>query len=145
MTAVNNLLDKAKQLRSLPSDNALAGELGVSRQRVSAWRHGTNHPDPVACARISELTGEPLTRVLGIVGEARAVSADEKRVWRRLAQAACLALIAAGWSMPSHAVQIQRSLDLNNSTLYALCEVLRRMVRRLQAAANAQFTPPMLA
>ena len=93
MNTLNNLLDKARELRSLPSDNALARELHVSRQRVSAWRHGTNHPDPVACARIAEITGEPLPRVLGIVGEARAISAEEKRVWRRLATAAAIALI----------------------------------------------------
>lgn len=47
--------------------------------------------------------------------------------------------------MPSNAVPIQRPLDLNNSTLYALCEVLRRLARRLQAAANAHFPTAMLA
>src|ERR1700741_1990792 len=93
MNALNILLDKARETRSLPSDNALAIALDVSRQRVSAWRHGTNYPDPVACARIAEMTGEPLARVLGIVGEARALSKEEKQVWRRLAQAAAIAAI----------------------------------------------------
>lgn len=95
MSEVNKLLDKAREMRSLPSDNALALSMHVSRQRVSAWRHGTNYPDAVACARIAEMTGEPLARVLGIVGEARAVSREEKAVWHRLAVAAVLAVVAA--------------------------------------------------
>lgn len=91
MDAINNLLDKCKTMRNLPTDMALAKELKVGRAAVSGWRHGKSCPDPVACARISEITGEPLQRVLGIVGEARALSADEKKVWRRLAQVAAIA------------------------------------------------------
>lgn len=94
MNALNILLDKMRETRSLPSDNALSHELGVTRATISNWRHGRNYPDPVACARIAEMTGEPLARVLGIVGEARALSTEEKRVWRRLASAAALALCA---------------------------------------------------
>lgn len=96
MNAINKLLDKAKQSRSLPTDMALADALHVGRAAVSGWRHGVRHPDPVACARIAEMAGEPLQRVLGIVGEARALSQEEKQVWRRLAQAAVFAFIAAG-------------------------------------------------
>lgn len=95
MSSLNIFLDKIKETRSLASDNALAGLLGVSRQRVSAWRHGTNHPDAVACARIADLSGVPLAKVLGVVGEARALSRDEKAVWRRLAVAAILAIATA--------------------------------------------------
>jgi len=94
MDQLNKLLDKAREMRSLPSDNALAIAMGVSRQRVSAWRHGTNYPDPVACAQLSDLTGQPLNYVLGVVGEARALSKEEKQVWRRLAQVAAIALVA---------------------------------------------------
>jgi transcriptional regulator with XRE-family HTH domain len=103
MASLNIFLDKIKESRSLASDNALAGLLDVSRQRVSAWRHGTNHPDAVACARIADLSGVPLAQVLGVVGEARALSRDEKAVWRRLAVAAILA-IATAPAMASHFV-----------------------------------------
>ncbi|MGV8950485.1 MAG: hypothetical protein ACOH2M_05280 [Cypionkella sp.] len=94
MLTLNNLLDKCKETCAVSSDNALAGRLKVSRQRVSAWRHGENYPDAVACARIAELTGEPLARVIGIVGEARALSMAEKAVWHRLAAAAAVAGVA---------------------------------------------------
>lgn len=95
MTAVNKLLDKAKEMRSLPSDNALAKALGVTRGSVSNWRHGKNWPDAIACARLADMTGEPLARVLGMVGEERAISREEKAVWHRLAVAAALAVVAA--------------------------------------------------
>ena len=94
MDTLNKLLDKIKETRSLASDNALAGHLGVKRQTVSNWRHGVNMPDAVACARIADEAGAPLAHVLGLVGEARAISREEKAVWRRLSVAAVLALAA---------------------------------------------------
>lgn len=98
MKELNNLLDKIKETRSLASDNALAAALGVKRQTVSNWRKGHNYPDAVACATIAGLTGEPLARVLGIVGEARAISREEKTVWRRLAASAAAVLVLVGVS-----------------------------------------------
>ena len=102
MTELNNLLDKIKKTRSLPSDNALAGALGVKRQTVSNWRNGHNHPDAVACATIAGLTGEPLARVLGIVREARAISREEKAVWHKLAASvAAVILLAVAIPLPA--------------------------------------------
>lgn len=102
MSDLNKLLDKIKETRSIASDNALAAAIGVSRQRVSAWRHGTNLPDPVACATIAGLSGEPLARVLGIVGEARAISREEKAVWHKLAKSvAAVILLAVAIPLPA--------------------------------------------
>lgn len=101
MSDLNKLLDKIKETRSIASDNALAAAIGVSRQRVSAWRHGTNLPDAVACATIAGLSGEPLARVLGIVGEARAISREEKAVWHKLAaSAAALFVVLSATTLP---------------------------------------------
>lgn len=106
MTELNKLLDKIKETRSLASDNALAIALGVTRGSVSNWRHGKNYPDTVQCATIAGFTGEPLNKVLGIVGEARAISREEKAVWRRLAaMAAALALLVGAIPLPGHAEQ----------------------------------------
>jgi len=93
METIKTLLDKAKKLRSHPTDMALAAALHVKRQTVSQWRSGATHPDEVSCARIAEMTGEPLARVLGIVGEARAKDAAAKAVWRKLASAAAAILV----------------------------------------------------
>lgn len=102
MDELNKLLDRIKETRSLPSDNALAKVLGVTRGSVSNWRHGKNYPDTVQCAAIAGFTGEPLARVLGIVGEARAISREEKAVWHKLATSvAALILLAVAIPLPA--------------------------------------------
>lgn len=93
---VNKLLDKAKVVRSISTDAELAKALGVSKQALSGWRNGARLPDPVACAALAGLTGEPLARVLGIVGEARAISREEKAVWHRLAASAAALFVLLG-------------------------------------------------
>lgn len=101
MSALNKLLDNAKESRSLKLDTELAAELGVVKSAVSNWRNGRAYPDEVACARLAKMTGEPLARVLGVVGEARAISKEAKAVWRSLASAAALLLLVGAASFPS--------------------------------------------
>lgn len=88
------LLDAAKKAQGFETDMALAKALGISRSAVSAWRNGQKAPDPVQSAALAGYTGIPLAKVLGIVGEARAISAKEKAVWRKLASTA--AVVAVG-------------------------------------------------
>lgn len=90
MKTISDLLDVIRQRRNLETDSALAAALGVSRQTVNNWRQGRNTPDAVACATIAGLSGEPLNVVIGIAGEQRAVSREEKAVWRTLAATATL-------------------------------------------------------
>lgn len=95
------LLDKAKVTLKASSDAELARHLGVTRASVSNWRTGRNLPDVVQCATLAGLTGEPLARVLGIVGEARAISREEKAVWHKLAaSAAALFLVLGATTLP---------------------------------------------
>ncbi|ARO68524.1 hypothetical protein B9J09_05330 [Xylella fastidiosa subsp. pauca] len=82
---VNLLLDKSKEICKANSDSELADKLGISKQAISSYRKGTRLPDAVICEALAEITELPLTKVLGIVGEARAISREEKAVWRRLA------------------------------------------------------------
>ncbi|WP_313213446.1 DUF3693 domain-containing protein [Stenotrophomonas acidaminiphila] len=96
MRTISDLLDAIKQLRNLETDSALASALGVSRQTVNNWRQGRNTPDAVACATIAGLSGEPLNVVIGIAGEQRAVSRDEKAVWRKLAGMTAATLLFVG-------------------------------------------------
>lgn len=92
---VVQLIEAAKTALQVESDNQLALKLKVSRATVSNWRHQGKGPDTVTCAKLAEITGIPLVRVLGIVGEARAISREEKAVWRRLASAAAVLLALA--------------------------------------------------
>lgn len=135
MQTMNDLLDKIKKTRSLASDNALAAALGQSRQNVSNWRLGKRMPDAVACAQIAELSGEPLARVLGIVGEARAISREEKAVWRQLASMAASVLLTTGaigaLALPAWVSALRRSSE--SLALYIMSkrwnavEALRRL------------------
>ena len=97
-----DVLDSAKTRRQIATDLALAAALGVSRSAVSAWRHGTKAPDAVQCAALAQMADLPLARVLGIAGEARAISREEKAVWKRLASAAALFLLVAATPLPGH-------------------------------------------
>lgn len=103
MKTIGELLDAIKARRNLDTDSALAAALGVSRQTVNNWRQSRNTPDPVACATIAGLTGEPLALVLGIAGEQRAISREEKAVWRRLAGTAALLAVLVLPALPSPA------------------------------------------
>lgn len=99
---VNFLLDRCKEQSGAATDGELAKRLGVSKQAMSSYRKGARLPDPVVCATIAGLSGIPLARVLGIVGEARAISSDEKAVWRKLAATAMALVIGVGLASPAH-------------------------------------------
>jgi transcriptional regulator with XRE-family HTH domain len=143
MTTLTNLLDTAKEKCNAHTDMALAAKLHVSRASVSNWRHGRNYPDTVQCGHLADLTGEPLPRVLGIVGEARAISADEKRVWRRLANAAAIAAIAVGFLPTPAAAGFSDSAIAQAERAHGLCimrsgrTMLRRAVTLLQRLWHA--------
>lgn len=121
MQDINSLLDACKVAAGAGSDNQLAAALGVGRSAISNYRHGRALPDPVVCATIAGLSGIPLARVLGIVGEARAISREEKAVWRKLAATAMALCLAVGFALPhkahaavsgfesAHAVYIMRN------------------------------------
>lgn len=100
---IAELLDAAKKAQGFTTDSALATALGVSRSAVSEWRKGGRTPDTVQCAALAGYTGIPLAKVLGIVGEARAISNEEKAVWRKLAASAAAVIVLIGTALPSPA------------------------------------------
>lgn len=103
---VNKLLDRCKEVCGARTDADLARRLGISKQALSSYRNGHRLPDPVQCATIAGLSGLPLAQVLGIVGEARAISREEKAVWRKLAATAALLMIVAFPALPGHAATL---------------------------------------
>lgn len=125
---VMQLIDRAKSEAGISTDSGLAERLGVTKQAVSNWRHGTKLPDPVACEKLAVLSGFPLNQVIGVVGEARAISTAEKRVWRKLAAAIFVSLCV---TLP---VQAATEFPTNGhgesaSDLYIMRN-LRRITRR---------------
>lgn len=118
MNPVLKMLDRCKELCRAETDTALAKCLGVSRQCISTWRGGHAFPDPVSCAHIARILEEPVGKILGIVGEQRAVSAAEKSVWRRLAtECAAVALFLAA-SMHSSVAEANAGLTSASHNVY---------------------------
>lgn len=116
---INDLLDAAKTAQKIEFDKDLAPRLGVKRTSISNYRKGVSLPDPVVCAALAGLTGLPLAKVLGIVGEARAISREEKAVWRKLAaSAAAILLVASGISM-THG-KVSNIKNLHGKTAHSL-------------------------
>lgn len=97
MDAVNQLLDQARVGTNLPSDNALAQRMGVTRAVVSNWRQGRN---PIPDERIAQLCA--MAKLDGPAWTARvhaerAASPAERAMWKSMldrlsAVAAVLAL-----------------------------------------------------
>lgn len=73
------------------------------------------------CATLAGLTRLPLACVLGIVCEARAVSREEKRFWRKLAATAMALCLAVGSALPHKAQPAVTGFD--KSAVYTLCEI----------------------
>ncbi|WP_425510971.1 DUF3693 domain-containing protein [Xanthomonas chitinilytica] len=108
---VNSLLDQAKEACGVSYDKDLAPRLGVRPSAISNYRKGVSHPDAVVCATLAGLTGVPLARVLGVIGEARAISREEKAVWRKLAATAMALVMAMGLALPGHAQAATAGVD----------------------------------
>jgi transcriptional regulator with XRE-family HTH domain len=111
MQDVNWLLDQCKEAAQATSDNQLAAALGVGRSTISNYRHGRALPDTVVCATIAGLSGQPLAKVLGIIGEARAITREEKAVWRKLAATAALLAVVVFPALPERAQAAERAFD----------------------------------
>ncbi|MEW4984058.1 helix-turn-helix domain-containing protein [Stenotrophomonas geniculata] len=104
MDAVNQLLDQARIGANLPSDNALAQRMGVTRAVVSNWRQARN---PIPDERIAQICAMakldgPLW--IAMIHAERAQTQTERALWRLMldrisAAAAVVALVAL--SLPS--------------------------------------------
>lgn len=141
MDAVNQLLDQARIGANLPSDNALAQRMGVTRAVVSNWRQARN---PIPDERIAQICAMakldgPLW--IAMVHAERAQTQTERALWRLMldrisAAAAVFALVAL--SMPGLAnaktAQIQAVSAADNGGMYIMFKLLRGWLARLLPA-----------
>ncbi|MBW8851145.1 MAG: helix-turn-helix transcriptional regulator [Xanthomonadales bacterium] len=138
-----DVIDSARDLCTPTTYKALAKRLGVEPSAVSNWTNGRAQPDAVSCAKLAEITGIPLARVLGIVGEARAISREEKAVWRRLASAAAI----TGIMLLAHPAEatLRTALTAAHAMHYAkLCRHLTRGGRQPVGCPPAAAPPAPL-
>lgn len=144
MTNLNKLLDKAKERCSLPSDNALAKRLEVSRQLISAWR---NQDAPIADDRIAQLahlSGEEVGKWLVLIHGDQATG-ELAREWAKLAKrlgaaAAVVLAVALPWSNPANA----ESRAVTGSRVDSVYYVALRIWRRFKASALRLATQPRI-
>jgi len=55
---ITELMDKAKRVSNLPSDNALKRALGLFGPSTTYWRKGVGFPSETSIVRLAELAGE---------------------------------------------------------------------------------------
>lgn len=137
---IPTLLDEAKKAQRFETDMALAKALKISRSAVSAWRNGQKAPDTLQCAALAGYTGRPLAQVIGIAGEARAISREEKAVWRKLAATASMMMLVCALSLDAKAeAMVSNAAISSTSDLYIMriagragAWALRRLAQILQ-------------
>lgn len=140
---INILLDTCKEVCKVRTDEELAKKLGVSKQAVSGYRNGARLPDTVTSATIAGLSGIPLAKVLGVIGEARAITREEKAVWRKLAATAALLAVVVFPALPSHAQAVHEAVSQATSMHYAkLKDALWWGVKYLQLWLGSRFGKP---
>lgn len=119
---IGALLDQARESAGLRYDKELAALLNVEPSSISNWRKGRSLPDVVACEKIALLCGFPPIKVIAEINEQRAISAAEKKVWRKVASALVLGILlyvptVSGSNFPT-----------NGTGNYTLCVILSGVV-----------------
>lgn len=80
------VIDEAKAKLGVESDYALAKETGILKQRISAYRNGSQTPDTYACAKLAEILGIDPFKLLAQVEAATEKNEARRNYWRALSQ-----------------------------------------------------------
>ena len=80
---IKQLLDAVKENAGIETDYALAKELGVHRQLISAFYKGTRKPDNGLCREIAQRLQKPLGEVITEVEIEAEKDAERREEWRR--------------------------------------------------------------
>lgn len=80
---IKQLLDAVKENAGIATDYALAKELGVHRQLISAFYKGTRKPDNGLCREIAQRLHKPLGEVITEVEIEAEKNEQRREEWRR--------------------------------------------------------------
>lgn len=131
MQTLNVLLDNARRIKALKSDAALSEALGVKRQSVSAWRHGTAKPSDENLATLIKLAGATPETLIQVKAELSSTQ-NERAMWRRtldrLGAVAAIVLMLAG--LAPHPATASQGAKCGTS--YTLCEIIVGGLNRLR-------------
>lgn len=146
MSAVNKLLDKARDACSARSDAALADHLQVSRQLVSQWRKGANPLSDDRIAQIARVAEEDGGAWLLLI-HAEQASGQAKKDWATLARrlgAAAVVVLAVALPLVSQAT----TKPEQGQAIYIMRSVrrwLRSALQAFQPRSLLHGTPAVLA
>ncbi len=106
MSAIEQLLDKAKESSSIASDMALAARIGRSRALLSEWRKGAKQVQNGDIARLAKLAhvdgGEWQVRINAEQDDGDAAK-NWQAIMKKLASVAAMMLIAVLFVPEAHA------------------------------------------
>ncbi|MGV7205965.1 DUF3693 domain-containing protein [Xanthomonas citri] len=131
MPSANELLDRARTGAKLPSDNALAQRLGVTRAVISNWRKGRNPMPDERIAQICALAKLDGGEWMAKIHAEAAASPAEKALWRSVldrlsAAAAVVALLVMAVHTGAHeALLVALSPVVITDPLYIMRNRLR--------------------
>lgn len=123
MSNAIKLLDKYAAMCSHQNDSETARALRVTPQTVNNWRHGRSQPNAASVERMCETLGEPVRSWLPLIEAERARTADDKRVWLRLASAAAAFALTLSFGRPdvqTNALAALYSLAHNLGQMYIM-------------------------
>ena len=119
-------IDRVKSHKGLPSDYAVAKELGLTRSAVSSYRHkGFATLDEDACVKVGLVLGIDPLLVVADQARERTKNDDARSAWsailERLGGVAASVFISAGLiggvAFPPDANSAQRSQNNSNSAI----------------------------
>mgnify|MGYP002621627395 CR=1 FL=1 len=122
MTSAAKLLDKVRDSCSIPSDNALATRLNLSRSLISGWRSGNVPMPDDRIAQLCAMAHEDAPTWAARIHEEQAKSAAERSMWaqmvRRLSAAAVVTLAVFAGAPGAGAAPLPTGHDNGGSIHY---------------------------
>ena len=141
------LLAAAKTAQGIPSNYRLARVLQVPDHTVQRWNTGRNMPDDAMCLRLAELAGLDPGQVVASIRAEREAAGPLHDFWAGLAKrletagaagaAAALALVFTGTPDAGAMARLQDTGPHNEPSVCILCQVARRLLKRLAHLAGA--------
>lgn len=132
MSAVNNLLDKYRNMCLLPSDSAVADALGIKRQAVHQWRKGTSWPSDDHTIHMAAQINEPPERWLLAIQVDRA-SQKARPFWLKAMKSA--AAMATIFVLLRHGADVHSIAAFFLSPVYIMRNVALALILALAALA----------
>lgn len=131
------LLDKAKDIHSLPSDYKLALVMGISHVSLLSYRSGKTLPDARVISLLCDLTGDDPAILAAEIEAERAKSPQARALWLEISErlamtarhgvaAGVLSAVALGAALPSPSAHAAES-GVSGSSLYIM---LNRRARK---------------